>query len=506
MSRLHFLTTLVTHPSVFNMVLLAFLGVVALAALYLVSRVEVTILMVVAIVLEMFSGNWKLAGIPIPLDRVALILALGAIIVKGPRYASQRKLVVRPLHLALLGAAAWCAASGLVAGTITGHLGFYAFLDRFGLVPFTMFLVAPLYFGTARQRRVLLVGLAAMAFYLGFTGVMEGLHVYRLVLPSYIANPNYGIQFGRARGPILESTGDGFSVFVGAVACAIGLTTWRRPATRVFLVGTIALDVLTLFFTLTRSVWIASVVGSVVGLLMHPRTRRVVLPALMAGAVVVASMLAVSTSLRNHVIGRTESQSPVWDRQNTDLAALKIVSEHPIFGVGWENFVNVSPQYMVQQQGYPITGIGIEVHNVFLSHAAELGIPGLLLWLLAIGGAARRALLPWRARDLWATRLDAVRAPPRLHPDADPDLDVWRLGLLAIGVAFGVIADLAPFSQALPNTLLWLFLGIVASPYTSVLRRPARATADLSTRAPGPPERALSTTTARDGDLRPVYL
>ncbi len=509
MSRIHFLTHLLNHPDAFSIAVLASLAVIGLAALYLMSKLEPTVLMVVAIVLEMFSGNWKLANIPLPLDRVALILALGALVIKGPRYASERKLVVRPLHLALLSAAAWCAASGLVAGTITGHLGFYAFLDRFGLVPFVMFTTAPLFFGTPRQRRILLVGLSAMAFYLGFTGVMEGLHVYRLVVPSYIADPNNGIQFGRARGPILESTGDGFCVIVGAVACAIGLTTWRSSRVRAFLVLTIGLDIATLFFTLTRSVWIAGFLGAVVGMLLHPRTRRVLLPTLAAGIVAVGALLAVSPSIRNHVIGRTEAQSPVWDRQNTDLAALKIVSEHPIFGVGWENFVNVSPQYMVQQKGYPISGLGIEVHNVFLSHAAELGIPGLILWLLAIAGAARRGLLPWRVRDLWRLRLQPGRAPPRLHPDADADLDIWRLGLLTVGLAFGVIADLAPFSQALPNTLLWLFLGIVSSPYTSRLR-PGHARAALRLAGAGGGSALLPVparpATAGPGGYNPVYL
>ena len=95
-----------------------------------------------------------------------------------------------------------------------------------------MFTLAPLIFGTAKQRNNLLIGLVVIGLYLGATGVFEGLHVWRLVFPNYIANPNFGIQFGRARGPILESTGDGFCILCGMVAAAIALTSWRSQWAR----------------------------------------------------------------------------------------------------------------------------------------------------------------------------------------------------------------------------------------------------------------------------------
>ena len=119
---------------------------------------------------------------------------------------------------------------------------------------------------------------------------------------------------------------------------------------------------------------------------------------------------------------------------------------------------------MRQQPDYPITGIGLEVHNVFLSHAAELGLPGLLLWLLAFGGALWHAFypFPWsRGRR----RPGSSRAPPEDWRWRDP----WRMGGVAIVLCFLVIANLAPFSEALPNTLLWTWLGVLAMPYTSRL-------------------------------------
>lgn len=396
MQRFHFVTQLLQKPDAADIALLAIIVLGALALAYLLSRVEVTVLAIIAILLEVFSGNWGLMSIPVPLDRVFFGITLCSLVLKGARNVSARRLVVRPVHIALLCATTWAVCSAIIAGTIEGSLGFYALVDRFGIVPFIWFLLAPVLFGTARQRRLLIGALVGLGLYLGLTGTLEGLHLYRFIFPHYIAEPNVGIQWGRARGPILESTGDGFCTFVGGTAAAVGLKLWKTTWVRGVCLAALALDLATLFFTLTRSVWIGALSGIIVAMLLSRRSRRVLIPGLVVGAVVVGVTLAASPTLRTDVVGRAESQSPVWDRQNTDLAALRILTDMPLSGVGWENFINVAPNYMVQQPGYPLSGFGIEVHNVFLSHAAELGIPGLLLWLMGFLGAVRRGLLPGR--------------------------------------------------------------------------------------------------------------
>jgi O-antigen ligase len=396
------------------------------------------------------------------------------LVLKGARNVSPRRVIIRPLHVALLCAAAWALCSAIIVGTINSGTGFYALLDRFGIIPFTWFVLAPIFFGTARQRRLLIGGLVGLGLYLGLTGTMEGLHVYKLLFPRYIANPNVGIQWGRARGPILESTGDGFCTFVGATASALGLRAWSTTWVRALCLATLALDIATLFFTFTRGVWIGAFAGAAIAMVLTRQTRKILVPVLVLGALAIGATLAVSPTIRSEALGRVESQSPVWDRQNTDLAALRIIEQKPLTGVGWENFINVAPDYMRQQPGYPITGEGIEVHSVFLSHAAELGIPGLLLWLLGFGTAVRRGLFPRRL----GTRQTASYGP------GEADLTWWRLGGFATIPCFLVIADLAPFSEALPNTLLWVWLGIMAIPYTSRLRFPVRTASPGTALAP----------------------
>ena len=278
MHRLQFVTQFVEHPTALNVATLMALVVIALAGCYLLSRLDLSVIVVVGLFLQLFSGNWALMGIPLPLDRVVLAVALIVLVLKGARWVCARRLVLRPLHVAMLCAATWAVASGIIAGTLVGHLGFYSLLDRFGVVPFAMFTLAPLIFGTAKQRNNLLIGLVAIGLYLGATGVFEGLHIWRLVFPSYIANPDFGIQFGRARGPILESTGDGFCILCGMVAAAIALTSWRSQWARLACYLTIALGGAALFFTLTRSVWIGGFLGVVGAMLLSHKTRRILGP------------------------------------------------------------------------------------------------------------------------------------------------------------------------------------------------------------------------------------
>jgi putative inorganic carbon (HCO3(-)) transporter len=195
---------------------------------------------------------------------------------------------------------------------------------------------------------------------------------------------------------------------------------------------------------------------------MVKRTRPWVIPMLVTGLLIVVASLTISPTLRAEAVSSADRQASVWDRQNTDLAALRIIGEYPLSGVGWENFINVSASWIRQQPDYPITGLGLEVHNVFLSHAAELGLPGLMLWGLGLLGGVRRALFRSRQRG---------SRPAREAEDEDLQWwEQWRPALVAILICFFVEADLAPFSEPLPNALLWTWIGVMAIPYTSTLR------------------------------------
>jgi putative inorganic carbon (hco3(-)) transporter len=192
-----------------------------------------------------------------------------------------------------------------------------------------------------------------------------------------------------------------------------------------------------LLLTETRSVWIAAGAGSLVALLAARETRRYVVPAFAAAGLLVVIALAVIPGLSASVHKRTSDQQPVWDRKNSNAAALRMIKAKPVLGFGWARFASDSGDYYRQSQDYPLSSVR-NVHNVYLANAVELGLLGALLWLaacsIAIGGAVLR------------------RGPPSLHP--------WKIGLIAIAVSYAVVGMTTPEGYALSAMLLWTWAGV----------------------------------------------
>jgi O-antigen ligase len=425
-------------------------GAAAGALVYLALTVDVAWTFSAAIVLSVFSGHSSDAGLPFPPDRLALAAGLGVLALRtidwsGAR-ADGRQSRAAPLrftatHWLLVVAAAYALLSAAWGGTLRESSAFYGLLDRFGLIPFAMFVLAPKIFPGERQRMALVTTLVVTGLYLGFTALLEGFGLTQLVLPRYIADPAVGLHFGRARGPFVEAVANGLALFTCATAAAVALTRWRHPLARRLAWGVLGLCVLGILFTLTRAIWLAAVIAPFAVALTSPSLRRYAAPAAVAGVAMVAVAYLLVPGLSDELSTRAGSKRPVWDRLNTNAAAVRMVEERPLLGFGWDRFKRDSAEYMRLGGDYPITGVGLNVHNVPLSHAVELGLVGALLWAAAFCAAI---LLP-----------GLRRGPPALEP--------WRLGLLALALSWLIAANFGPVGYAFPTLALWTWAGIVAA-------------------------------------------
>lgn len=417
-------------------------GAAAVAVVgYLALTASATLLFTGVFVLQVFSGNWVYLGIPLGLDRVLLVAAacaLGRDQLAGR--PSGTRIRLEPTHVLLALLVVWAVLSAMAAGTLLTLPGLFALLDRLGLVPFLAFVLAPRLYGTAQQRRVLLVALTATGAYLAGTALAQGIGADALVFPRYVLDESLGIHAERARGPFLEAVAMGCALIVCAAAAAVAAHTWASRLARRLAAAVCAAALLATLFTLTRAIWLATVLAVLLVACATPRWRRWIIPAGVAGAVGLVVLLTVVPGLAGQVSDRAGSQRPLWDRYNSNAAALEIVSELPLTGVGWQRFPEVSDDWTVQASTYPVTGVGIEVHNVFLSHAAELGLPGAGLYLLC-----------------WVYAV----VPPLLRRGG-PDHPAWRRALLAVAVTWLVVASFGPLSYAFANTALWLFAGVAA--------------------------------------------
>jgi O-antigen ligase len=203
-----------------------------------------------------------------------------------------------------------------------------------------------------------------------------------------------------------EATGDEATRFAGtlgdpnylaaglvpAMAIAVGLAGGARgPGERWLLIGAAAVSAVGLAASGSRGGLVAAGVA-VVATLVLVRGRRLQI------GVSVALLVAVTG------IWLAASSPETWDRIRTfeggtgreDLwtIASRMSQDHPVVGVGLDNFEAESGEYLRQPGPLARADLIIEqphvVHNVYLQQLAETGIVGLLL-LLGVLLAATRA-------------------------------------------------------------------------------------------------------------------
>ncbi len=426
---------------------LATLCLAGIAIAYLAMQVDPAWVFSASIVAFIFNGNWSYVGLPTPVppDRFLAVLAIYSLLFgRASRY--RPRLRIEPIHRLLGVIVVYAGVSAVLAGTLFEQEGGYRLVDRLGVLPFLFFLLAPLAFRTAAQRKILLGMLVGLGAYLGLTSLFETIGPHALVFPRYILDENIGIQYGHARGPFVEAEANGVALFGAAVASAIAVATWRSTRYRLLAAAIALLCCVDCLFTLQRAVWIGAAAGVVISLAAFAPLRRYLVPTLAAIGLAVALSLNLIPGLSQNVSERASDQMSVWDRENLTFAAERMILARPILGFGWGSFTHVAEPYFRQPRDIPLTssngpkGTNI-LHSVLLSNAVELGLLGCALWLLAVFIAIGGAIVK--------------RGPPELVP--------WRIGLLAYTICWAVVLNLTPLPQAFPNLLLWLWAGVVVS-------------------------------------------
>jgi putative inorganic carbon (hco3(-)) transporter len=420
-------------------VILALIGVGCVTII--VAQAGPALTLSLGLALTIVSGHWGDVGSPIPFDRLVLAIGLGGVMLRPDMRKDVLLRLRQPVSLLLAAVALYTIVSAWRAGTLTSSDGSFALLDSLGLIPFALYVVAPVVFRTAKDRDILLGSLVAVGAYLGVTALFETIGLKSLVFPRYILDEGVGIHFDRARGPFTEAAANGLAMYGCGVAATIAAYRWRGQRRTMIAVLAIALCAAGTLFTLTRAVWLGSLLATLLALLLFKPLRRYFLPATGLAALLAVASLVVVPGLASEAQERQSDLRPVWDRLNTNAAALRMVEARPLTGFGWNTYAEASIPYMHQADTYPLTGAGLDVHNVFLARFAELGLIGGTLWVLAlcvaIGGTAIRA------------------GPASMFP--------WRVGLVAIAINWLIVANFVPLTFAFPNALLWFWAGLVST-------------------------------------------
>jgi O-antigen ligase len=267
-------------------------------------------------------------------------------------------------------------------------------------VPAAIYCTARVAPRSERSWRQAMWGLAGLGAFLAFTAFAEIGAQWWAVFPRYIANPELGTHFGRARGPALNSASLGVFLTVCFWA-AWALVSRSSRAVQAVLVGMLGLMAGAVFFTYTRSTWL----GLAAGLAIFPLwqlPQRLRLPAalavLMCGALGVVVLGPAVTDLQRKDTDASAAHS-VYQRASFVYVSLRMFRDAPVFGCGVGRFYDKKIPYLSDRsQQLELESLRtLDHHNTLLSVLVETGFVGFSLFAALLAAWARAA---WRlARD-----------------------------------------------------------------------------------------------------------
>ncbi len=245
-----------------------------------------------------------------------------------------------------------------------------------------------------RQLRWILYGCVAFGAYLAATAIAEWRNWPQFVYPAYIMDASFSEFLGRARGPFLNPVVCGIFQIAGFVAA---LMLWPKLHTRgrMLIAVFLALFIVGVFATFTRSVWLALAV-SVAIVFWLPASSRWRGGLLIGGASAAALLVAlfsddINAFKRDKNVTAAEMAESVQLRPLLANVAGQMFVDRPIFGHGFGQYSKAKRLYHQPVSNEPLKRVlPYMQHNVVLSYLTETGAVGtiLLLGIFALYGVA----------------------------------------------------------------------------------------------------------------------
>jgi O-antigen ligase len=381
------------------------------AAIALRSPAFAAVAIVASTVLDLGLGADPATGAYLltPVDLTMLLLALAALRRRGP--------VEMPYALvAVTGVVLVWMLIALAGGLGSAHPRSLEIYVRFAIVA----LIVARTFAVS-DVTILLGGLALLGLFESLLALIQVTFAGPLGLRERYADLVLGGQVLRPVGTFEQPNVLG-AVLTLTLFATGALRALAGDRARTVVALALALQAVAIVMTLSRGAIAATAVGLAVVLVSRGRpaaARRARwplaivtgLPALLIVAVVVFNALQ-GTAFQRVLVDRatfdpaTRSNVPAEERTKAIRLARVIVSEHPVFGLGPGNWVDLSPRFTAGAIDPAI--YRNHPHNVYLLATAESGLPGGAAFTLMLLGFAlagfrrlRRAVGQARAAAAW---------------------------------------------------------------------------------------------------------
>jgi O-antigen ligase len=291
--------------------------------------------------------------------------------------------------------------------------------------------------------------------------VVERKHV-RWIAAAFVFGASLSVLYGAAKGGLsgeatrvgteVADSGGRFqggasdpnylaAVLVPAIMLAGGLAVRKAPGQRALLAIATVLIAIGLAASQSRGGLIAAIVCALVALVIW-RGRRVLVGSLIALAGLATTtyfVLKPGTWTRILESNQGSGRLDIW------TVALRVIHDHPFFGVGFGQFPSVSLHYVLQPGALQFVNLIVEkqivVHSLYLQLLVEGGLVSLLLFLAIVGASLGMGWL-------------AVR-----RFDAQGDDEMAAMARAAILALVGILVA-SIFLSDLENSQLWILLAL----------------------------------------------
>jgi O-antigen ligase len=366
------------------------------------------VFLVLAVALGHEFLNFDVGPLPLTLDRIWIGLLIAMFVVQWKLGWTHPKPFAR-VDLVLLGFLALLTASTLVVGATdkaaTGGSPLWHLVIAY-VFPTVLYFVARQ--SALTESSVVMVHgfLALFGIYLGVTGVAEMSGQWAFVFPGYIADPDVGLHYGRARGPMVQSVSFGLYLGISVVATLLWMMRFGR-AGKLMLMLLVPLELAAVGLTLTRSVWLGTALALLVlaALMLQGTWRRgVVFGAVAAASLLVATRLENITGFAREGTAH-DTRTSAESRASFAYVSWKMFQDRPVLGFGFGQFPEAKLPYLDDRS----TDLNLEQirplahHNTYLCLLVELGLVGLVLYMTLLGLWVRSAWLLYREprRPAW---------------------------------------------------------------------------------------------------------
>ncbi|TWU44091.1 O-Antigen ligase [Novipirellula aureliae] len=325
------------------------------------------------------------APIPITVDRVLWLAMFGLVLVR----LRQGELVLSRLtriDIAVIAWMGWLLISALMGGPGAKENSPIARWLFYVAMPIGTYAVVRVSEITAKDMKWVERLLLGLGIYLSVTAILEVSGFHALVFPRYIVNGKIWEFFGRARGPLLNPSGNAVVMTISLVIAILGFIQSNHRVKFAY-AGLVTLILAGIYCTLTRSSWMGGIAAvAVIVWVYSPRWLRVLGLASMflLGAAGAAGLKDQFMQMkRDKNLSAADAEKSVQLRPLLAIVAWEMFKERPILGHGFGHYLeNSEPYHTVRSYGLPLDQARpYTQHNIFLSILVDAGLVGLLLFL-----------------------------------------------------------------------------------------------------------------------------